>query len=232
MRPARPAAEPAPDPRLDRRFFARPARQVARDLIGRRLVRIEPDGLRLAGRIVETEAYCDAETPDLACHGSRNGGRPTARNRVMFGPPGHAYVYFSYGMHWLLNVVTGEPGQPNAVLLRALAPEAGLERMALRRRDRQGRPRPRVDWCSGPARLTQALGIDGGQDGVDLCAADAALYLEAGRPAPELARGPRIGLGRTPEPWRSMPWRYWHPSDPNVSHRGRLEAAPSRTEND
>ncbi len=206
--------------RLDRAFYARPARTVAVALLGQRLMRDAGDGAA-GGIIVETEAYCDTGAVDLACHGSRNRGRPTARTAVMFGPPGHAYVYFTYGMHWLFNVVTGAPGHPSAVLIRALAPDAGLDAMAARRRDRRGRPLPRSAWTNGPAKLAAALGIDGAVDGMDLCAADAPVWIEPALDIPvadvDVATGPRIGIGGVPEPWRSMPWRYWIRGNPWVS---------------
>jgi len=196
--------------RLPRAFFARPARVVAVDLLGKRLVR-SLDGQPVSGIIVETEAYCDGDAPDLACHGSRNSGRPTARTAVMFGPPGHAYVYFTYGMHWLFNIVTGESGGPNAVLIRAVEPCEGDGAMDVRRRTRNGGPVPRWLWTNGPAKLTEALGIDGGQHGVDLCDPGGPIWLEEALPFPasDVSAGPRVGLGRTPEPWRSMPWRFW-----------------------
>jgi DNA-3-methyladenine glycosylase len=125
---------------------------VARELLGMRLVR-QLDGLRLSGLILETEAYI-GET-DLGCHAKA--GR-TRRNAVMYGPPGHAYVYFTYGMHWMLNAVTGPEGFPAAVLLRAIQPLEGTERISLRR---QGRD------CLGPARLTQALALDLAFNGAD-----------------------------------------------------------------
>ena len=112
--------------RLTRSFYERPARLVAASLLGKRLVRLY-NGRRISGLIVETEAYCDAHEPDLACHGDRaNNGRPTKRTAVMFGPPGVAFVYFTYGMHWMFNVVTGREGQANGVLIRALEPLEGL----------------------------------------------------------------------------------------------------------
>ncbi len=189
-------------------FYARPARTVAVDLLGKRLVRLI-NGRRLSGLIVETEAYCDAAERDLACHGDKaNGGRPTPRTAVMFGPAGFAYVYFTYGMHWMFNVVTGEEGQANAVLARALQPEEGGELMAEYRNGR-----PRREWTNGPAKLAQALAIDKSFNGANLCAADSvmSLWIEDAPPIlPEdIASGPRIGLGKTPEPWLSIPWRYW-----------------------
>lgn len=172
--------------------------------MGKRLVR-QLDGRRVAGMIVETEAYCDSEEPDLACHGSANEGRPTARNAVMFGPAGHAYVYFTYGMHWLFNVVTGRDGEANAVLIRALEPVEGEKVMAARRR------RARREWTDGPAKLTQALAIDGALNGVNLCAPDGVVWIEDGPAVPgsDVMSGPRVGIDNVPEPWRSIPWRYW-----------------------
>ncbi|HEB66219.1 MAG TPA: DNA-3-methyladenine glycosylase [Chloroflexi bacterium] len=186
--------------KLRRAFFDRPTLQVARDLLGMRLVRVEPDGCRVAGIITETEAYIGQD--DLGCH-ARAGLTP--RTRVMFGPPGHAYVYFTYGMHWLFNCVTEREGFPAAVLVRALEPVEGLERIAQRRAGR-----PRRAWTDGPAKLCQALGIDGAFNGADLCAPDAALFIEAGEPVPEsrVTIGPRVGLYSVPEPWKSIPWRF------------------------
>lgn len=201
---------------LPRFFYARPARLVARDLLGKKLVRCL-DGRRISGLIVETEAYCDADQPDLACHGDRtNGGRPTERTAVMFGPAGHAYVYFTYGMHWMFNIVTGAVGRASAVLIRALQPLEGEDLMAQHRRGR-----PRSQWTNGPARLAQALAIDHSLYGVDLCQPESPIWIEDG-PAPaaaDTAIGPRIGLGRTPEPWKSMPWRYWLRGNPFVSEK-------------
>jgi DNA-3-methyladenine glycosylase len=226
---------------LPRAFFARDACTVARDLIGRRLLAVV-DGRLASGLIVEAEAYCQGPEPDLACHGAKSGGRPTVRTAPMFGPAGHAYVYFTYGMHWMFNVVTGNHGQASAVLIRALAPDAGLDAM----RQRRGTGVPERDLCRGPARLAQALGIDGASSGVDLCPAEdpeavvsegvskgpsvrdvpgdssaltARIWLEAGHPPPgdRIRQGPRVGLGKTPEPWLSMPWRYWLAEDRFVS---------------
>jgi DNA-3-methyladenine glycosylase len=196
--------------RLAEEFFARSARVVAADLLGKKLVRLL-DGRRLSGIIVETEAYCDADQPDLACHGDRaNNGRPTARTAVMFGPPGFAYVYFTYGMHWMFNIVTGQAGRANAVLIRALEPVEGVEVM---RANRNGRPQREL--TNGPAKLAQALAIDKSLNGANLCAADGVIWVEmgaavaAGTPGAQIETGPRIGLGQTPEPWLSAPWRFW-----------------------
>ena len=186
---------------------------VARALLGKRLVRLL-DGQRLSGVIVETEAYCDAAERDLACHGDRaNGGRPTPRTQVMFGPAGVAYVYFTYGVHWMFNVVTGEPGEANAVLIRALEPVEGVAEMSRRRNGRVGA------LTNGPAKLAQALAIDKAFNGANLCDPAGVIWIEDGPAPPEtaVAVGPRIGLGKTPEPWYSMPWRYWVRQNPHVS---------------
>lgn len=185
---------------LPRTFFDRPTLQVARDLLGARLVRLEPDGTRTAGIIVETEAYIGQE--DLGCH-ARAGLTP--RTRVMFGPPGHAYVYFTYGMHWLFNCVTESEGFPAAVLIRALLPSEGLPNIERRRAGR-----PRREWANGPAKLCQALGITGEYNGLDLCAPGTPLFIERGQKISEerVTTGPRVGLYSVPEPWKSIPWRF------------------------
>lgn len=200
--------------RLQRPFFARPARVVAQELLGKRLVRLVNNQL-LVGTIVETEAYCDSDEPDLACHGHRaNGGKPTARTAVIFGDPGVAYVYFTYGIHWLFNVVTGELGQANAVLVRALQPVLGVEEMRLARNGRFV-----AELTNGPAKLAQALQIDKSLDGTNLCDPNGVLWIEDAPclPVGAICSGPRIGLGKTPEPWLSMPWRYWVCGNPFVS---------------
>jgi len=186
--------------RLGRRFFQRPTLAVARELLGTRLVRLEPGGARLSGWIVEAEAYIGPD--DLGCH-ARSGR--TARNASMWGPAGHAYVYFTYGMHWCLNVVTEAEGLPAAVLIRALVPVEGLASM----RRRRGPPGER-DLAGGPAKLCQALRIDRRLDGHDLCSPGAVLFLERGLRVPEadVTTGPRVGLNTVPEPWRNLGWRY------------------------
>lgn len=200
--------------RLPAAFYARSARTVAQALLGQTLVR-QLNGRRLSGIIVETEAYCDGDSPDLACHGERvNNAQPTPRTAVMFGPAGVAYVYFTYGMHWMFNVVTGQPGRPNAVLLRALEPVDGVDEMMVRRGER-----PLTQLTNGPAKLAQALAIDKSHNGANLCAPDGVIWIEEA-PAVDpgqIAVGPRIGMGKTPEPWYSMPWRYWLADNPFVS---------------
>lgn len=206
MRCMIPAMNEVTGQRLQRVFFARSPLDVAVDLLGKPLVRLL-NGQRLSGLIVETEAYCAAqEERDLACHGDRaNDGRPTARTAVMFGPAGYSYVYFTYGMHWMFNIVTGETGQAGAVLIRALQPLDGLEVM------RRLRGRPDAELTNGPAKLAQALALTGDDNGLDLCAAGGTLWIEDAQrlPLENVARGPRVGLGKTPEPWLSKPWRFW-----------------------
>ncbi len=192
--------------RLRRDFYERDTLTVARDLLGRRLVRVL-DGVRLAGLIVETEAYVGQG--DAACHASR--GR-TPRNEVMFGPPGHAYVYFIYGMYHCLNAVTEAEGFPAAVLIRAIEPVEGLEVM---RRHRPGRPDTQLS--SGPGKLCQALSIDRALNRADLCDGSV-LFIEAGQPVPGSAvvTGPRIGI-RSDETARAVPWRFYVRDNPFVS---------------
>lgn len=187
---------------LPRAFYRRDPREVAPELLHK--VLLSADGR--SGRIVETEAYCGAFDP--AAHSWR--GR-TTRNATMFGPPGHLYVYFTYGMHWCCNPVCGEAGEGAAVLLRALAPLTGLAAM------RAARPRCRHDrdLCRGPARLCQALGITGAQDGIDLVEGTGGFCLvDDGVPPPaEPAVSPRIGISRAAE----EPWRWYVAGDRHVS---------------
>ncbi|MGB9674338.1 MAG: DNA-3-methyladenine glycosylase [Anaerolineales bacterium] len=192
----------APITRLERGFFNRLTLDVARDLIGMRLVRLD-EGQRISGIIIEAEAYRGEE--DLGCH-ARAGLTP--RTKVMYGAPGHAYVYFTYGMHWLLNFVTEEEGFPAAVLIRAIELEEGAQLVAQRRNHQ-----PAQLWTNGPAKLCQALGIDGSLNGYDLCQPDALLFVESypnWKPIRELSvtSSPRVGLYNVPEPWRSIPWRF------------------------
>ncbi|MGB9889783.1 MAG: DNA-3-methyladenine glycosylase [Anaerolineae bacterium] len=193
--------------RLPRDFFARDTLQVARDLLGRLLVRVL-EGERLSGRIVEVEAYIGED--DLASH-ARFGRTP--RNEAMYGPPGHAYVYQIYGLHHCLNIVTGPEGFPAAVLIRALEPLEGRERM----QERRGVADPAL-LTSGPARLCQAMGIDRRLDKADLCAPDAVLFVETGTPVPgdRVATGPRVGV-RGDLRARTAPWRFYVRNHPCVS---------------
>ena len=180
-------------------FFARSVHEVAPDLIG---VTLLVDGV--GGRIVEVEAY-DQEDP--ASHGYR--GR-TARNEAMFGPPGHAYVYRSYGIHWCLNLVCGEDGSAEAVLVRALEPTAGIDEQ----RRRRGLEDVRA-LCSGPGKLCQALAITREHDGLPLDAAP--FRIEPRGDVPEIVTGPRIGITRATE----LSWRYALAGSPYVSRAPR-----------
>jgi len=185
--------------RLPRSFFNRNTVQVARDLLGKRLVKIEK-GKRIGGLISEAEAYRGEE--DQGCHAKAG---KTARTQVMYGPPGHAYVYFTYGSHWMLNTVCEAEGFPAAVLIRAFWPLEGVEVIAERRGSQ-----PRKHWTDGPGKICQALAIDGRFKAADLCAPEAVLFIEDGEPVPEQAVtiGPRVGFNNVPEPWLSMPWRF------------------------
>ncbi len=198
---------------LSRDFFARPTLDVARDLIGTRLVH-EVDGVRAAGIIVETEAYIGEDDP--ACHAAAGLTRRTA---PLYGPPGLAYVYLNYGMHFLLNAVTEAEGHPAAVLIRALAPEDGLEVMR-QRRGLAASPRADQGLCRGPGNLTRALGVALRENGADLCGASS-LWIEAGPGAPgPLVWGPRIGIRVGVD----TPWRCAVADHPAVSGR----RAPAR----
>lgn len=181
-------------------------------------MKLEPDGSRLSGLIIEAEAYIGEE--DKGCHASA--GR-TPRNEVMWGPPGHAYVYFTYGMHWMLNFVTEAEGRPAAVLLRAILPSDGLATMRARRtawRESRGfsgsapwQDRPKrsatdpTQFTDGPAKVCQALAIDKSWNGHDLCSRDSLLFIEIRSPVQSVTTGPRVGLNSVPEPWKSIPWR-------------------------
>lgn len=189
---------------LDRTFYRRDSRQVAPELLNKLL--LMRDGR--CGRIVEVEAYRGELDP--ASHAFRG---KTRRNATMYGPAGHLYVYFTYGMHWCANAVCGEVGSGWAVLLRAAAPVAGAEDMWARR------PKARVerDLLSGPAKLCQAFGLDGAFDGADLVRRDRGVVLaDDGMPPPaKPGRSARIGLTAGAE----HPWRWFVEGDPNVSRR-------------
>ncbi|MHC4415296.1 MAG: DNA-3-methyladenine glycosylase [Planctomycetota bacterium] len=190
-------------------FFHDPVR-VARRLLGQRLVRVL-DRRRLAGIIVEVEAYLGP--PDKAAH--TYGGRRTARNASMYLAGGHAYVYFTYGMHHCLNVVCGEAGDGVAVLVRALEPTEGLQAMFAHR----PKARRASDLCSGPAKLTQALSVGRGLDGVDL-RTSRSLFIEQLRRCPlaagRIVAGPRVGVQYAGE-WAHRPLRFHIKDNPHVS---------------
>ncbi len=213
-RPSRPLSRPSRAV-LPRSFYGRPSLEVARDLLGRTLVRTLPDGARLSGCIVEAEAYRE---DDPASHSFR--GR-TARTDVMFGQPGRLYVYFTYGMHFCMNVVTGEDGEGSAVLLRAVEPLEGLDRMA----EHRGLDAPRL-LCAGPGRLCQAFAVGREQNGADLVAGPD-LRIERGTPAvdQDVLAGPRVGLTVALE----QPWRFVVATSPFLSRGPRFaEGAPAR----
>lgn len=180
---------------LPRKFYNRPTLTVARELLGARLVHIS-NGKKLVGLITETEAYFGFD--DLASHAKA--GR-TIRTDPMFGEAGHAYIYFTYGNHWMLNAVTEKEGFPAAVLIRAIQPIEGIELMMKRR---QGRD------TFGPGKLTQAMGITQRQNYADLTEPTSPLRIEAGIKIPDkiVTIGARVGLNKTPEPWLSKPWRF------------------------
>ena len=223
--------------------LAGPTLEVARALLGAIVVRHGPGDVVRAGRIVEVEAYIGVE--DRACH-ARFG--PTARNRVMFGPPGHAYVYRVYGMYDCLNVVTEPAGSPAAVLVRAIEPRIGLEAMrqarvtvaASRHRwlpERVARELARIEalpterLASGPGLVGAVLGLDPSWSGVDLCDPGSPLRLlgrPAGEPEPAVAVGPRVGVDYAGDPWRLLPWRLAIADHPAVSRPRPPAPAASR----
>ncbi len=180
-------------------FYQRPSLEVARSLLGALLVRCL-DGKRLSGYIMETEAYLGES--DLACH-ARAGRTP--RTEIMYGPAGRAYIYFIYGMYWMLNCVTGSEGDPQAVLIRAIWPHEGLDEIAVQR--------PGVSLTqrtNGPGKICAALQIDRRFNGADLTRPHSSLTIEPGCAVPDelVSIGPRVGIQNVPEPWRSQPWRF------------------------
>ncbi|MGH3342635.1 MAG: DNA-3-methyladenine glycosylase [Carbonactinosporaceae bacterium] len=208
-----------PGRRLPRSFFDRPVLEIAPDLLGRVLVHDAPRGAVVL-RLTEVEAY-DGEN-DPGSHAYRG---QTARNAVMFGPPGHVYVYFTYGMHFCMNLVCSPPGRAAAVLLRAGEVVAGVELA------RHRRPTARSDreLARGPARLTRALGVARELDGADACSEGTALRICEGRPAApgQIRTGPRTGVARG----GGRPWRFFVAGEATVSPyrpgaRRRPAAAP------
>lgn len=187
---------------LPRSFYRRDPREVAPDLLNKIL--LGPHGR--SGRIVETEAYCGPL--DAAAHTFRG---KTTRNTTMFGPPGHLYVYFTYGMHWCANTVCGDEGTGVGVLLRAVEPLTGLECMRARR------PRAKNDreLCSGPARLCQAFDITRAEDGADLVAGPYRIASDDMLPPADPVVAPRVGISRAID----APWRWYLRSNAYVSRR-------------
>lgn len=205
---------------LSRPFYARPALKVARELLGCVLARRLADGTILRGRIVETEAYVGEE--DKACHA--RAGR-TARTDPLYGPPGLAYVYITYGMHYMLNAVAEPEGFPAAVLIRAAEPLEGVEHMA------RARGADAVHIAAGPARLTQAFAIDLRQNRADLRGPE--VWIEAGAPVPdaEVGTSARIGCQTAAPPWDRIPWRFYLAGNQHVTPgtpRGRSDSRPTK----
>jgi len=203
--------------RLPRTFYARPTLEVAPDLLGKVLTHRTPAGVT-SGMIVEVEAYIGESDP--ACHAAPG---PTKRNAPMYGPPGHAYVYLNYGVHYLVNVVTEPRSCPAAVLIRALEPIKGLDLMRRRRRrSRTARHTTRVvaladaALCSGPGNVTHAMGITLKQTGVDLVG-DTLWVEDRGIPIEDIAWGSRIGISVGKE----RPWRCYITGHAAVSGRVR-----------
>ena len=188
-----------------RAFFARSSPEVARDLLGREVRSATPDGVVVV-RLVEVEAYAGEEDP--ASHAWRG---PTPRTRVMYGRPGHAYVYFSYGMHWCVNLVCEREGRASAVLLRAGEVVAGEDLARSRRGPRVAAAR----LASGPANLAAALGLDGSWNGIDVVARGSSLRLRPGAPVADadVVTGQRVGISRGAD----TAWRFLVAGNPCVS---------------
>lgn len=192
---------------IPRTNFLTHATLAAPYLLGKVLVR-RYQGQFLAGVVTETEAYQGEK--DLGCHAKAG---LTPRTRVMYGPPGRAYIYFTYGMHWMLNTVTGMEGEPAAVLIRSVFPIYGQDIMGELRPT--GKPNQGVisqkGWTDGPAKLCQAFSLSGSMNGCDLCEPDGELrIMDAGIriPSDQITNTSRIGLFSVPEPWKSIPWRW------------------------
>jgi DNA-3-methyladenine glycosylase len=202
---------------IDRRRLARPVLDIAPYLLGAVLAS-DTGGARVAVRLTEVEAYAGLQ--DAASHAFRG---PTPRTSVMFGPPGHLYCYFTYGMHWCANIVCETDGIAGAVLLRAGEVVQGLEAARLRR----PAARRDVDLARGPARLASCLGLAAGQNGLDLCDPSSPVRLESmpTRRRPGIVSGPRVGISVATD----RPWRYWLADEPSVSAfkaGGRKRALP------
>lgn len=191
--------------RLPRSFFGRPVLEVGADLLG---CHVQHGGVTL--RITETEAYAGLVDP-----ASRVLSRPTRHTAPVFGPPGHAFVYFTYGHHWMLCVVTGEEDVPEVVLLRAGKVVVGHAVAAERRAGVRER-----DWCRGPGRLTSALAVTGELSGADLCAPDSPFVVSGpprGHPDRDVRTGARVGVSGPGGDGTAYPWRFWLDGEPTVS---------------
>jgi DNA-3-methyladenine glycosylase len=195
---------PGPDQPLSRRFFERPVLRVAPDLLGRLVVHRTAEG-SVTARLTEVEAYDGPNDP--GSHAFR--GR-SKRNSTMFGPPGHVYVYFTYGMHYCMNLVCGPVGMPTGILLRAAEITAGTDIV----RSRRPAAKTDRDLARGPARLVEALGVTSADDGADICDVGPLTIHYGVPPRPErILTGPRVGLRDAPD----FPWRFWIADDPSVS---------------
>ncbi|MEO7753701.1 MAG: DNA-3-methyladenine glycosylase [Terracoccus sp.] len=201
--------------RIGRDELARPVLDVARDLLGCRIAR---GGVVV--RITETEAYAGGTDP-----ASTVLARPTPHNAPVFGPAGHAFVYFTYGHHWMLCVVTDGPGVPNVVLVRAAEVVSGHDVVASRRGAATAR-----DWCRGPGRLTRAIGVTGSNSGSDLCGDEdgdgLSLWSPASEDRPAVLTGPRVGVRGPGGDGTAYPWRFWLEGEPTVSPYRRAAPRP------
>ena len=203
---------------LPREFYDRPTLTVAKDLLGKVLVHRTPAGTA-AGMIVETEAYIGEDDP--ACHAAPG---PTRRNAPLYGPPGFAYVYLNYGIHYLVNAVTEAEGHPAAVLIRALAPVDGIRLMA-ERRVSNGRQIDESDLCCGPGNLTRALGITLSDNLLDLVSSTLVIE-DRGYTPDSVSWGPRIGINVGVD----KPWRCWIAGHPAVSRSNRQIVTSSQSD--
>ena len=214
--PAQGLSEVLRGERLPRSFFARDVLTVARELLG---ATVSHAGVRI--RLTEVEAY--AGQADPGSHAFRG---PTPRTEVMFGPAGHLYVYFTYGMHWCANVVCGSEGSASAVLLRAGEVVEGEEIAAARREGVRRR-----DWARGPARLATTLGLDGALTGADACVPGSVVAFHApaaGAGTGEVHTGPRVGVAGAGGDALAHPWRFWLADEPSVSVYRPAKPRPRR----
>ncbi len=206
------------DRKLGREFFGRPALEVARDLIGKRLVRASPEGL-VCGTIVEAEAYSGVNDPASHAYG----GRRTARNEVLWGPPCHAYVYLIYGMYLCFNIVCSTEGDPQGVFVRAVRPLEGVDLMARRRGLEVTNERTRRQLCNGPSKLCIAFAIGRDLYGIDL--QGDVLYVLDGEAGGKVVAAPRVGVDYAGEA-AAWPWRFLLEGDPYVSRKAKHVEAP------